>query len=363
MSKKKIIVILGLLIVALSVPAYYLATTAKGPYDEGTTTANQEPEPEQPVEEVEEEPVVEIQKESITLSFAGDVTMGNYATSYYSGSFDEMAAQQSDDYFFEGVKSVFENDDLTIVNLEGPLTTATSHLDKKFAFKGDPAYANILKLGDVDLVSYANNHSEDYYTQGLSDTKAALDGVAIGHFGYDEAAIQEVRGVRIGFLGYRSLSYSMLSGNNKDIIKEAISNLKDTQDCDFVVVYYHWGIESTNDANSDQRELAHYTIDCGGDLVIGSHPHVLQGMETYKGKRIVYSLGNFCFGGNRNPSDKDTMIYQTTLNFEDRKLVSLEENIIPCSISSVDWRNDFHPVIVEGARKDAILTKIESHSF
>lgn len=302
---------------------------------------------------------------SVKMSFAGDCTLGNYAGQEYSGSFNAEYANQGNDssYFLKNVKSVFEQDDLTIVNLEGPLTSATSHMEKTFAFSGPYEYANILTNGSVELVSLANNHSEDYFAQGLSDTKNILDENGIGYFGYETSCVKEINGVKIGFLGYRSMSVSMNNDQGRAQIKAAIEQLKNESGANAVVVFYHWGIEREYYANSDQRELAKFSIDCGADLVVGSHPHVVQGIEEYNGKQIVYSLGNFCFGGNRNPSDTDSMIYSVTFNFTDGKLTSENHEIIPCSITSSSSRNNYQPIILEGDEKQRVLDKIAKYSY
>lgn len=312
-------------------------------------------------ETVEQEPV----NTSVKLSFAGDCTLGNYAGQAYSGSFNQEYANQGNDatYFLKNVKSVFEQDDLTIVNLEGPLTTATNHANKQFAFSGPYEYANILTSGSVELVSLANNHSEDYFAQGLNDTKNVLDEHGIGYFGYETSCVKEVKGIKIGFLGYRSMSVSMNNEQGKATIKAAIEDLKNNQGASAVVVFYHWGIEREYYANSDQRELAKFSIDSGADLVVGSHPHVVQGVEEYNGKQIVYSLGNFCFGGNRNPSDTDSMIYSITMNFTDGKFVSESHEIIPCSITSSSSRNNYQPTILQGDQKQRVLEKIQKYSY
>ena len=363
--KKKIILGLSLLVGFLGIFAIYLTINQKLDSNEVADTVSDTTTTDQSQTETDtqsEDVTPEVTNVSLTLSFAGDVTMGNYAGSSYSGTFDEMASGQSDDYFLNNVKDVFAGDDLTIVNLEGPLTDASSHLDKTFAFKGDPAYVNILKLGNVDLVSCANNHSEDYYQEGLDDTKAALDSAGIGYFGYESAAVKEIKGIKIGFLGYRSLSLSMNTAEKRAVIANAITDLKQNQGCALVVVYYHWGIESNYDYNADQQSLAHFTIDSGADLIIGSHPHVLQGTEVYNGKLIAYSLGNFCFGGNKNPSDQDSMIYQVKLDFENGSLTNMADTIIPCTISSSTSRNNYQPTLATGAKKDAIIAKIKAHS-
>ena len=217
--------------------------------------------------------------------------------------------------------------------------------------------------GSIEAVSLANNHSEDYYKQGMNDTKAVLDEKGIGYFGYETSFVEEVKGIKIGFLGYRSMSVSMNNEQGRKTIKNAIDDLKMNQEVDVVVVYFHWGIEREYYANDDQRNLAKFTIDSGADLVVGAHPHVLQGIEEYNGKQIVYSLGNFCFGGNRNPSDNDTMIYSITMNFVDGVYNDSNYEIIPCSITSASNRNNYQPMILQGDEKDRVLKKVERYSY
>lgn len=311
----------------------------------------------QQTSQVDEEKQVEIQepevkKTEITLSFVGDITLGNYIGQGYEGSFDQEYEKQNQDsaYYLKNVKDVFEKDDLTIANLEGPLTTSQDYAEKTFVFQGKPEYVDILADGDIEAVTLANNHSKDHFEQGMTDTKAVLDEKGIRHFGYDESCMMDVKGIQVGFLGY-SFPYELTAE-----MKKAISDLK--AQCDIVVVYYHWGIERDKAPMESQRSLAKQTIDAGADLIIGSHPHVLQGIETYKGKKIVYSLGNFCFGGNKNPSDKDTMIYQHTFSFENNELVQEEHEVIPCMISSVSSRNNYQPTIVEGEDASRVLEKV-----
>ena len=135
------------------------------------------------------------------------------------------------------------------------------------------------------------------------------------------------------------------------------------KEADMVAVYFHWGVEKSYSPNQIQKDFAYNAIDYGSDLVIGSHPHVLQGIEEYNGRYIAYSLGNFCFGGNKNPSDKDSMIYQQTFNFEDNKLASIDiPNVIPCSISSTKSRNDYKPTVLHGSEGERVLNKIKSIS-
>ena len=159
------------------------------------------------------------------------------------------------------------------------------------------------------------------------------------------------------------MSVSMNNEQGRKTIKNAIDDLKMNQEVDVGIVYFHWGIEREYYANDDQRNLAKFTIDSGADLVVGAHPHVLQGIEEYNGKHIVYSLGNFCFGGNRNPSDSDTMIYSITMNFVDGVYNDSNYEIIPCSITSASNRNNYQPMILQGDEKDRVLKKIERYSY
>lgn len=311
----------------------------------------------QQTSQVDEEKQVEIQepevkKTEITLSFVGDITLGNYIGQGYEGSFDQEYEKQNQDsaYYLKNVKDVFEKDDLTIANLEGPLTTSQDYAEKTFAFKGKPEYVDILTEGSVEAVTLANNHSRDHFEQGMEDTKEVLDQKNIKHFGYDESCIVDVKGIKIGFLGY-SFPYELTAE-----MKKAITDLKTKSD--LVIIYYHWGIERDEAPMDSQRRIAKESIDAGADLIIGSHPHVLQGIETYKGKKIVYSLGNFCFGGNKNPSDKDTMIYQHTFSFENDQLVKEDNQIIPCMISSTASRNNYQPTPVEGEDASRVLEKV-----
>lgn len=310
------------------------------------------------------EPVVK----DITISFAGDVTMGNYIGSSGYGTFDHEFEKQNKNYkyFFEKVKHIFEEDDITIVNLEGPLTTSTKgNTGKKFAFKGHPSYVNILKEGSVEAVSIANNHSQDYYEQGIEDTKYILDDHDIKYSGMGEESIVEVDGIKIGLLAYNGWDENYHE-EFLDGIKNDIQELK--KEANLVAIYYHWGDERSNYPSKTQKDFAHFSIDNGADLVMGSHPHVLQGLESYKNKDgedkiIAYSLGNFSFGGNKNPSDKDTMIYQQTFRFEDGKLISSDEpNIIPCSISSEKYRNNYQPTPLEGEEAKRVLNRIKTYS-
>lgn len=245
-----------------------------------------------------------------TISAAGDCTLGTDENfDYETGFTGKYDAVQDPSYFFKEVKSIFEADDLTIVNMEGTLTEEETRADKLYAFKASPEYAKILTEGDVETVNLANNHTYDYGEKSYTDTIAALDAEGIISFGNDRTAIIEIQGIKVGLLGTYELRDHM--GCEQEM-KDNIANLKE-QGAQLIIATFHWGEERENIPNETQVALAHSAIDNGADLVLGHHPHVLQGIEEYKGKNIVYSLGNFCFGGNSGPADMDTMIFQQTI--------------------------------------------------
>lgn len=297
---------------------------------------------------------------SFTISAVGDCTFGTDENFAYEGSmpakYDEVGEFN---YFFENVKSVFEEDDLTIVNFEGTLTDSTIREDKQFAFKADKSYAEILTDGFVEAANLANNHSKDYGEQSYNDTMDALDEAGITNFGYDRVAIKKVKGIKVGLVG----TYVLADGLGvKDSMEKNIQDLKD-EGAQVIIASFHWGEEKAEYPNDVQVELAHAAIDAGADLVLGHHPHVLQGIEQYKGKNIVYSLGNFCFGGNMYPSDMDTMIFQQTFTLKGGKLQEDNvTNIIPCSISSVEDYNNYQPTPAAGEKETEILNKITQRS-
>lgn len=298
---------------------------------------------------------------SLTLSVVGDCTLGTDETFDYDTSLNAYYENYGADYFLQNVKDIFSTDDLTIANFEGTLTDSDEREDKTFAFKAPASYASILTGGSVEAVNTANNHSHDYGEQSFDDTLAALDDAGIVHFGYDETAVMDVKGIKVGLVGIYEL-YDHLEREQQ--LKDNIAKVK-ADGAQLIVAIFHWGNETETVPDSNQTTLGRIAIDEGADLVCGHHPHVLQGIETYKGRNIVYSLGNFCFGGNSSPSDMDTMIYQQTFTIDaDGVKKDNVTNIIPCSISSAayDGYNNYQPTPAEGDEATRILGKINERS-
>ena len=350
------IILLVILCGALLAKGLYKSNKEEPQSETKTESANKEG------QKPEKQETPEVQETTITISAAGDCTLGtdegfNYKRSF-KGKYD---AVQDPAYFFQNVQPVFAQDDLTIVNMEGTLTEETTREPKQFAFKGDAEYAKILTAGAVEAANLANNHSFDYGKKSYEDTITALEAEGISSFGYERTAVMDIKGVKVGLAGVYELAEHI---DCKQDLLDNIASLKE-QGAQIIIVSFHWGQEKENVPNDVQVELAHTAIDNGADLVLGHHPHVLQGIEEYKGKNIVYSLGNFCFGGNSAPSDMDTMIFQQTFIVKDGKLQEDNvTNILPCKISSAYEKgyNNNQPILAEGEQKEKIFERLSEYS-
>ncbi|MGB3535606.1 MAG: CapA family protein [Microcoleaceae cyanobacterium] len=291
---------------------------------------------------------------TVTLMFGGDVTL--------SDNFQEVVG---DDYEWAFEKlNEYREADVAMVNLENPLTRATlSRPNKQFNFKADPEAVQVLTHGGIDIVNLANNHTMDYEEPGLVETLKTLEQAGIHTVGAGidltqarRPEILEVKGQRIAYLGYYDANFHAagdgIAGTNplreehQQRVAEDIRAIRDQ--VDWVIVNYHWGIELAEYPADWQIELAHATIDNGADLVVGHHPHVLQGAEIYKGRPIVYSLGNFIFGGNSR-TDYNTAILKVSLK-ADRKM---KVEFLPVEVQQ------YQPRIVRGRQGDYILSSIE----
>lgn len=296
---------------------------------------------------------------TIKLTASGDSTIG-WDTNFAIGNrLDTVFKNNNNDYsyFYKNVLNIFENDDITYTNLEGTFTNHNVKVQKKFNFKASPDFVEVLKKGNIEVVGVANNHSYDYGKTGYDETIETLKNNNIDYFGYDNYLIKEVNGLKVGFFGLLDIDARKYSDVDK-----AIKYLKDNQ-CDLIIAAMHWGIEKDYNQNQNQVKLGRYMIDNGVDLVLGSHPHVIQGIEKYNGKYIIYSLANFLFGGNENPSDKDTFIFQQTFTFIDGQL-QLDDNIklYPASVSSIKRNNNYQPTPLEGDEAQRVLKKILDRS-
>ncbi len=292
------------------------------------------PPPPPPVEPPKPKPI------SITMSFAGDCTLGEFKGMGYADTVCEYYDKYGPDWFFANVKNIFAADDITYVNLEGPLTNHVQTVEKQFPIKGDVRNVNALVSGSVEVCNLANNHTWDCGQAGIEETEQVLKQQGIYYSGgTSNVTFVERKGVKIAFFGFDGWYFDdYVLGQIKDSIAAAKA-----QGAELIIAQFHWGTEREYTHEYTQEVLAHHTIDCGADIVIGGHPHVLQDVEIYKGKLIAYSMGNFSFGANVNPYDKDSVILQQTFTKTDAGFVYGPTKFIPCRISSrPDW-NDYKP--------------------
>lgn len=296
---------------------------------------------------------------TVTISTIGDCTLGTDEAFNTTTNFNAYYAMNGADYFFRNVRDILRNDDATFANLEGTFTSETTREAKEYAFKGDPSYTEILKEGSVDVVTLANNHSSDYGAQSLEDTKRYLEEAGIDYCTGDTVVLKDVNGIKTAFIGIYVLNDGMARENQ---VRETIASAKE-QGAQLVITAFHWGSERATQPDETQQALAHIAVDCGADLVVGHHPHVLQGIEKYNGKYIVHSLGNFCFGGNSAPSDMDTIIFRQTFTVSRENVVTDDQiEVIPCSVSSTAGYNNYQPTPAQGSEAERIIGRVNEYS-
>ena len=299
--------------------------------------------------------------QTVTISAAGDIALGTLQTHGYEGSLREMAEENGTAYFLQNVRHVFEADDMTLVNFEAVLTDSTeSRTDQEFLIRGEPAWIAALPEGSVEAVGFSNNHDWDYLQRGWDDTVAAFESAGLvwsaeDHYGYYTTA----DGITIGMVSVNKLNRL---DEARETLHRGITAVRE-EGVDLVIAYIHTGVEMQYYPQDYEVQMDHDCIDWGADLVLNTHTHCLRGIEQYEGRFICYGLGNFCFGANRNPSDKDTMIYQQTWTFVDGVLQpDIDVHVEPCSISSTPGRNDYCPTTLTGSEYDRVLANINAYS-
>ena len=299
---------------------------------------------------------------TLVISAAGDCTLGGDMNGSSEKSFNETIESDPEPlaYCFRNVAPIFEEDDLTIVNLEVVLTNSTDYLDREdkiFIMRGKPSYVNMLTGASVEVANIANNHVTDFGDKGILEMAELLNMAGLGYCGYGYTYTTEINGFTVGFAGFNT--WTTKNAEIEEIMEEMRPRV------DILIASFHWGNELEYKATSKQEKYGHMAVDLGADLVLGHHPHVLNGIEVYKGVNIVYSLGNFCFGGKRNPDDKDTFIYQHTFTENADGSITGEGTVIPCKITSVedDKYNNYQPTpVTDPEEAERILRKIEKYS-
>lgn len=323
------------------------ATPEPTPQPTPETTPESKPEP-------TPEPTPEPEPEYFVISMVGDCTPAS--SQHHKGTAYAFETIIGTDYAlpFAKTKEYFENDYLSIANLESTFTQSTESNGATFVFKSDAEYAQVFSQGSIEMVVLGNNHVQDFGSEGAEDTKAALDAAGVYYAADDDWYIyQRDDGLKVGV-------YSKLYPTVENVTT-GIAELKDAG-AELIVAALHWGIEGSYQVTSDQTAVGHAAVDAGALIVYGCHPHVLQRTEEYNGALILYSLGNWSFGGNTNPRDRDTAIAQVTVIRDIDGSISISEaNYIPCELSSAQGYNDYQPHVYEKNSEgyDRVISKLD----
>lgn len=289
------------------------------------------------------QPPTEPPPTEIVLNFMGDCTLGTQHGADTPGRFNATADAQPPTYFFDGVREILEEGTFNITNCEGvlsdgPVTEAYKDYDPAFWFKSSAKNAKVFSENDIDLVGIANNHINDYCAQGRLDTIGALENNGVLWCDNTNDVVLEYEGIKIAVF-CTTLWHADAPNGICTKISEASS------ETDLQIVFFHGGTEYIHSPDSYKVDYAHKFVDAGADLVVGSHPHVLQPIEVYNGVNIVYSLGNFVYGGNSRPENR-TIVYQHKFVFDGKTLIGGSEKVFPCYIYTGSV-NEYQPTLID----------------
>ncbi|NCB51266.1 MAG: CapA family protein [Clostridia bacterium] len=335
MKNNKLIIILSFIVILAGFSALFYLRFRTAPQTEPTPTAAVTASPTAaPTPEPTPDPTPEPTPEYFTISMVGDCTL---SSSQYNDHFEETLDGDMS-WPFSGTVQYFEDDYLTIANLECSFSDEPLSASVTFQFLAPTAHAKILTDGGVDFVTLSNNHTSDFGDEGLADTENALDSAGVAWAAPDGSCIYQTEdGITIGLYSARWIA-------TEDEIVAGVKALREQEDVDLVIALMHWGLEGSYRVTDGQAQLGHAAIDAGADFVYGSHPHVLQKVEEYNGGYIFNSLGNWSFGGNTAPRDRDTAVIQVTVKRDVNGEISLEDwQAIPCCLSSTPGVNDYRP--------------------
>ncbi len=284
--------------------------------------------------------------ETLTLTFLGDSSIGDAIqfrkrdTSYHG-----VIREKGMEWPFSLVSEHLKQDDLTIANLEGSMTTLTKHKDVRWPLVIDPSHVGILQAGSIEVVNTANNHAFDFLQAGYEDTLENLDAAGIAHFGtlsppsrtgVNRQVIVEKKGVKIGFVGFTYPQKSDLK-----VLETAVSEMREAG-CDLIVLSLHWGRETHLKPNNTQFNFTRQAMKYDIDMIYGHHPHVVQPIALYEGRPVLFSTGNFTFG-TMSKVDPSTGLFQVEYELTDGKPRLSKIQVIPCVTSG---SGDFRPVPV-----------------
>ena len=311
------------------------------------------------------------EERDFVFSLVGDCTL---ASPQFIGPTEGRSIEHhiQDDYAypFANTKEFFENDDWTLANLECVLSDVRLSSIEQFSFRAPSAYAEILNEGGVDFVTTANNHLEDFGTAGAEFTYMALDEHGIPYGKDGECKLIPLDGdLTLGVYCATGTYNGGFLEIDSDAAVAAVRQLR-ADGADYVICALHWGKELVYSPRDDQVDIAHRCIDAGADLIYGAHSHCLQPIEEYNGGLILYSVGNWVFGGSTAPSDQDTALFQIHVKREsDGSIHNDGCTAIPCCVSgrpvkdgyTGDNYNDYQPTLYEEGSEDynRVLAKLD----
>ncbi len=303
--------------------------------------------------------------QTVKITFLGDCTLGSTESETpQPTSFVSYVQSRGYDYPFSGVVDILREDDLTVANLESVFYEYEwNKVPKTYNFRSNPDFVNILTQSSIEAVSVANNHSEDYGAVGIRSTVDTLDAAGVNWFGTTDYArgtyIYEKGNVRIGFVGL----YISHWQTHLEEIKADVQSLKDAG-CSAMIAVIHGGIEYDPIRDSGMEKLASFFIRHGCCAVIAHHPHVIQGLDVRDGATVLYSLGNFVFGGNKNMRALYSMIAQFEFEFDgDGTYLGHQLTILPVQYSGNAEYNDYRPILIHGEAAEAAMALIQKDTY
>lgn len=325
--------------------------------------------PNKPIQKLQEiptettEPIVEETEDetfTINLSFTGDMMLASYKNQTTEGSFNDYVNKKNPEYFLDKVRYIFESDDWTIVNLENVLTDKNLKEVEKdhnpaYWYRSKTSNINILTCSSVEGVSLANNHTNDYGSTGRKDTIATVENAGLQYGKDNHIMYFEKNGFTVAVI-CSGLWGEWQADNIIEYIKMA------EEKSDYQIVFYHGGKEKVHTVESWKKRASRKLVDNGADLVLGNHPHVLQPREIYNGVEIMYSLGNFCYGGSKRPENR-TIVYQMELTIDENlDVINSQSTIIPCYVYTAET-NNYQPAPIEyEAEKQKVLDFIDGNT-
>ncbi len=293
---------------------------------------------------------------TLTMTVGGDSVLGTrktYTTS--KDTFETYIAENGYTWPYRNLLDLFTQDDLTYVNLEGVFQDdETGYYSKEFSFRGPTEFAKILTACSIEHVNIANNHFGDYRKSGEESTIAALESQGIAYSGFRNVYVFEKDGIKIGFAGCRETVYK----EDQSVVRKDINQLKKLG-CSVIIYSYHFGKEYAPTHNKLQENMAKYAIKNGANIIIGTHPHCIQGIDVIDGALVLYSLGNLVFGGTLDMKTFDAILGHLELKFENGVYQGVNLRILPVLTSGSAPKNDFSPILAKGEDYRRIMQLVQ----